>query len=98
VTFPRLLPAVIAAALLSFTFSFDDYVLPAFTNGTTNTWPIVLYSAVRFGITPAVNALATLMLVVTATFVLVTVIVLRRSRVVDPNDEGSGLGTMLGLG
>ena len=50
VTLPRLAPAIIAAALLCFTFSFDDYVLPAFTNGTTNTWPIVLYSAVRFGI------------------------------------------------
>jgi spermidine/putrescine transport system permease protein/putrescine transport system permease protein len=98
VTFPRLLPAVIAAGLLSFTFSFDDYVLPAFTNGTTNTWPIVLYSAVRFGITPAVNALATLMLLVTAAFVLLTVIVLRRSRVVDPNENAGGLGSMLGLG
>ena len=61
-TLPRLMPAIVAAALLSFTFSFDDYVLPAFTNGTTNTWPIVLYSAVRFGLTPAVNALATIML------------------------------------
>jgi ABC-type spermidine/putrescine transport system permease subunit II len=98
VTFPRLMPAVIAAALLSFTFSFDDYVLPAFTNGTTNTWPIVLYSAVRFGITPAVNALATLMLLVTATFVLITVIVLRRSRIVDPTEASDGLGSMLGLG
>jgi ABC-type spermidine/putrescine transport system permease subunit II len=98
VTLPRLMPAVIAAALLSFTFSFDDYVLPAFTNGTTNTWPIVLYSAVRFGITPAVNALATLMLLVTAGFVLITIVVLRRSRVVDPNEDGAGLGSMLGLG
>jgi ABC-type spermidine/putrescine transport system permease subunit II len=81
VTLPRLLPAIIAAALLSFTFSFDDYVLPAFTNGTTNTWPIVLFSAVRFGITPAVNALATLMLVVTIAVLAITGIVLRRSRV-----------------
>jgi ABC-type spermidine/putrescine transport system permease subunit II len=46
VTLPRLMPAIVAATLLSFTFSFDDYVLPAFTNGTTNTWPVVLYSAV----------------------------------------------------
>jgi ABC-type spermidine/putrescine transport system permease subunit II len=97
VTLPRLMPAVVAAALLSFTFSFDDFVLPNFTNGTTNTWPIVLYSAVRFGITPAVNALATLMLLITAVFVLLTVIVLRRSRVVDSGDSG-GLGSMLGLG
>jgi ABC-type spermidine/putrescine transport system permease subunit II len=81
ITLPRLLPAIVAATLLSFTFSFDDYVLPAFTNGTTNTWPIVLYSAVRFGITPAVNALATLMLAATIVVIAVTGLVLRRSRV-----------------
>jgi ABC-type spermidine/putrescine transport system permease subunit II len=81
ITLPRLLPGIMAAALLSFTFSFDDYVLPAFTNGTTNTWPIVLYSAVRFGLTPAVNALATIMLGVTVLAVVVTAVVLRRSRV-----------------
>jgi len=55
-------------------------VLPAFTNGTTNTWPIVLYSAVRFGLTPAVNALATIMLGVTLAAVVVTAVMLRRSR------------------
>jgi ABC-type spermidine/putrescine transport system permease subunit II len=80
VTLPRLMPAIVAAALLSFTFSFDDYVLPAFTNGTTNTWPIVLYSAVRFGLTPAVNALATIMLGITLAAVIVTGVMLRRSR------------------
>ena len=80
VTLPRLMPAIVAAALLSFTFSFDDYVLPAFTNGTTNTWPIVLYSAVRFGLTPAVNALATIMLGITLAAIIVTAVVLRRSR------------------
>ena len=80
VTLPRLMPAIVAAALLSFTFSFDDYVLPAFTNGTTNTWPIVLYSAVRFGLTPAVNALATIMLGVTVTVIVITALMLRRSR------------------
>jgi spermidine/putrescine transport system permease protein/putrescine transport system permease protein len=81
ITLPRLFPAILSAALLSFTFSFDDYVLPAFTNGTTNTWPIVLYSAVRFGITPAVNALATLMLLATIVVIAVAGLVLRRSRV-----------------
>jgi ABC-type spermidine/putrescine transport system permease subunit II len=80
VTLPRLMPAIVAAALLSFTFSFDDYVVPAFTNGTTNTWPIVLYSAVRFGLTPAVNALATIMLGITLAAVIVTGAMLRRSR------------------
>ena len=100
VTLPRLMPAIVAAALLSFTFSFDDYVLPAFTNGTTNTWPIVLYSAVRFGITPAVNALATIMLGLTVVAVIVTAVVLRRSRVqTGPGqEEARGLGAAIGLG
>jgi ABC-type spermidine/putrescine transport system permease subunit II len=100
VTLPRLMPAIIAAALLSFTFSFDDYVLPAFTNGTTNTWPIVLYSAVRFGITPAVNALATLMLAVTIIAIVVTAVVLRRSAAQTAPAEGArgGLGAAIGLG
>jgi ABC-type spermidine/putrescine transport system permease subunit II len=99
VTLPRLLPAIVAAALLSFTFSFDDYVIPAFVNGTTNTWPIVLYSAVRFGLTPAVNALATIMLTVTVLAVIVTAIVLRRSRVqVTPGQEKApGLDAAIGL-
>jgi spermidine/putrescine transport system permease protein/putrescine transport system permease protein len=100
VTLPRLFPAIIAATLLSFTFSFDDYVLPAFTNGTTNTWPIVLYSAVRFGITPAVNALATLMLAATIVVIAVTGLVLRRSRtpVTIGAEESDGVGARLGLG
>ncbi len=98
ITLPRLIPAIVAAGLLSFTFSFDDYVLPAFTNGTTNTWPIVLYSAVRFGLTPAVNALATIMLGATVLAVVVTAIVLRRSRVqVTPGqDKARGLDAALG--
>jgi ABC-type spermidine/putrescine transport system permease subunit II len=93
------MPAIVAATLLSFTFSFDDYVLPAFTNGTTNTWPIVLFSAVRFGLTPAVNALATIMLTITVLAVIVTAIVLRRSRVraAPGQDQTAGLDLAVGL-
>jgi len=99
VTLPRLMPAIVAAALLSFTFSFDDYVLPAFTNGTTNTWPIVLFSAVRFGLTPAVNALATIMLGATVLAVTVTAVILRRSRVraTPAQEQTGGLDVALGL-
>jgi ABC-type spermidine/putrescine transport system permease subunit II len=99
VTLPRLMPAIVAAALLSFTFSFDDYVVPAFTNGTTNTWPIVLFSAVRFGLTPAVNALATIMLTATVVAVTITAVVLRRSRVhaAPGQEQARGLDAALGL-
>jgi ABC-type spermidine/putrescine transport system permease subunit II len=97
ITLPRLMPAIVAAALLSFTFSFDDYVVPAFTNGTTNTWPIVLYSAVRFGLTPAVNALATIMLGVTLAAVVITALILRRSRArIGPGQEAAGLAGVIG--
>jgi len=99
VTLPRLMPAIVAATLLSFTFSFDDYVLPAFTNGTTNTWPIVLYSAVRFGLTPAVNALATIMLSITVIAVAVTAFMLRRSRaqVVPGRERAGGFAAAFGM-
>jgi ABC-type spermidine/putrescine transport system permease subunit II len=99
ITLPRLMPAIVSAALLSFTFSFDDYVLPVFTNGTTNTWPIVLYSAVRFGLTPAVNALATIMLGATALAVTVTALILRRSRVqpTPGQEQTAGFGVAIGL-
>ena len=99
VTLPRLMPAIVAAFLLSFTFSFDDYIVPAFTNGTTNTWPIVLFSAVRFGLTPAVNALATIMLGVTVLAVTITALILRRSRVqaTPRQEQAPGLDAALGL-
>jgi len=96
ITLPRLMPAIVAAALLSFTFSFDDYVLPAFTNGTTNTWPIVLFSAVRFGLTPAVNALATIIMSATVLAVAITALILRRSRATG-RDTTRVLDTAIGL-
>ncbi|TMJ97860.1 MAG: ABC transporter permease [Actinobacteria bacterium] len=97
VTLPRLYPAVVAGALLSFTFSFDDYVLSAFNaGGATQTWPMVIFAAVRFGVTPAINALATMMLGVTLVLILATGIVLRRGRG-DVSGDGRGLGAALGL-
>jgi ABC-type spermidine/putrescine transport system permease subunit II len=97
VTLPRLYPAVLAAAMLSFVFSFDDYVLSAFTaGGTTQTWPMVVFAAVRFGVTPAINAFATLMLVVTLSVLVLTGLVLRRARATSPAQ--GGLGETLGLG
>jgi ABC-type spermidine/putrescine transport system permease subunit II len=100
VTLPRLMPAIVAAGLLSFTFSFDDYIVPAFTNGTVNTWPIVLYSAVRFGVTPSVNAIATVLLTFNVLIIVVVGLVLRRSRVRlgHGQEETTGLGGALGLG
>jgi len=66
VTLPRIAPAVVAGALLSFTFSFDDVVISNFTSGAGNaTWPLRVLSALRFGLSPQLNAAATLMIGVT---------------------------------
>jgi spermidine/putrescine transport system permease protein/putrescine transport system permease protein len=66
VTLPRIAPAVIAGGLLAFTFSFDDVVLSNFTSGAGNeTWPLRIFSALRFGLSPELNAAATMMIGVT---------------------------------
>ena len=98
VTLPRLYPAILAGGLLAFTFSFDDYVTSNFTAGaTTQTWPMVVFAAVRFGVTPAINALATMMLGVTVAAIIITGIVLRRGAR-RTGTEQAGLGGALGLG
>lgn len=71
ITLPSIAPAIIAGALLVFTLSLDEFVIAYFTNGpTTPTLPIVIYSMVRFGVTPEINALAALLLLVSFTIVI----------------------------
>ena len=63
ITLPVIAPAVIAAWLLAFTLSFDDLVIASFVSGPgSSTLPIVVFSKVRLGVTPEINALATIMI------------------------------------
>ena len=72
ITLPGVMPAVIAGGLLTFTLSLDEFVIAYFTNGpATPTLPIVIYSMVRFGLTPEVNALGAVLLLVSIVTVLV---------------------------
>ena len=65
VTLPQLTPGIVAGALLAFTLSLDEFVIAFFTAApTTPTLPIAIYSMVRFGVTPEINALATVLLLV----------------------------------
>jgi spermidine/putrescine transport system permease protein len=74
VTLPALWPAILAAAMLVFVLSFDDFVLSFFTTGETpQPLPVRIYSALRFGISPTINAIGTLMLVVSATFIAIAI-------------------------
>ena len=71
VTFPLILPGVIAAALLVFTVSVDDYVVTSFVAGTdSTTLPLKIASMVKTGLTPEVNAVSTLLLGLTMILVL----------------------------
>jgi spermidine/putrescine transport system permease protein len=75
VVLPHLKPSLVAAALLAFTLSLDDFVITFFTAGpNTVTFPVKVYSMVRFSVTPEVNAISTLLLLLT---ILLTFVALR---------------------
>ncbi|MFC7716297.1 ABC transporter permease [Nonomuraea recticatena] len=72
VTLPQLAPGIVAGALLAFTLSIDEFVIAFFTAAPTEpTLPIVIYSMIRFGVTPEINALASILLLVSFTVVIV---------------------------
>jgi spermidine/putrescine transport system permease protein len=72
ITIPSLAPGIVAGALLVFTLSLDEFVIAFFTNGPASpTLPIVIYSMVRFGVTPELNALAAILLLITFAAILV---------------------------
>jgi ABC-type spermidine/putrescine transport system permease subunit II len=78
VTLPRLLPAVLAGGLLAFVFSFDDVVVSNFTSGAgSQTWPLYILSALKFGLLPSLNATATMMFAVTLIALVVVGLILR---------------------
>jgi spermidine/putrescine transport system permease protein len=79
VTIPLLYPAILAGGLLAFTFSFDDFVLTFFVSGASSTTlPLRIFAMLRFGVSPVVNAIATVMLVVTLTCIFTASLVVRR--------------------
>ena len=67
VTLPVILPAVVAAALLAFTLSVDEFIIAFFTAGagrSSTTLPMQIYAMIRFGVTPEINALAPIVMAV----------------------------------
>ncbi len=77
---PLILPSIIAAWLLSFTLSFDDLVIASFVSGPgSSTLPIVIFSKIRLGVSPEINAIATLMILTISALVMIgSFLVLRR--------------------
>ena len=72
VTLPLLQPGIVAAALLAFIMSFDDYVITSLVAGVgSETLPMVIYSMARRGVSPVVNALSAILMVVLGALILV---------------------------
>ena len=78
ITLPQLFPAILAGFLLSFTFSFDDFIISFFVAGPNTTLPIYVFSSIRRGITPEVNVIGTVVLGVSLSLLIVAQILLRR--------------------
>ncbi len=71
VTLPLIAPAVLAGGLLAFSLSFDDYVVTTFNAGVGgSTLPLYIYSKVKFGVTPEINAISTIVVALTALAIL----------------------------
>jgi spermidine/putrescine transport system permease protein len=71
VTLPLILPGVMAGALLAFTLSFDDFVITFFVAGVgSSTLPLKIYSMIKFGVSPVINALSTVVMVSTMILIL----------------------------
>jgi spermidine/putrescine transport system permease protein len=92
VVLPALWPAILASALLTFALSFDDFVLSFFTTGESpQPLPVRIWSAIRFGATPTINAIGTLMLAISVFCIGLAVLL---PRLIGRRE--SGLGVLLG--
>jgi spermidine/putrescine transport system permease protein len=79
VTLPLLAPGIVAGALMAFTLSLDDFVVTFFVSGPgSTTLPVQVYSMIKFGVTPEVNALSTLMLLGSTVLVIISLAIQRR--------------------
>ena len=73
----RSFPAILAGFLLSFTFSFDDFIIAFFVAGSETTLPIYVFSSIRRGVTPEINAIGTLVLATSLSLLVIAQFLLR---------------------
>ncbi|RVN61926.1 ABC transporter permease subunit, partial [Sinorhizobium meliloti] len=88
ITLPVIAPAVFSGWILAFTLSLDDLVISSFTTGPgATTLPMKIYSQVRLGVTPEINAICTILIGIVALGVIVASIVTKRREVQREKDE-----------
>ena len=82
ITLPLILPGVVAGWMLAFTLSLDDLVIASFTTGPgATTLPMKIFSQVKFGVTPEVNAISTILIIIVATGVIVASLITKRREI-----------------
>jgi putrescine transport system permease protein len=92
VTLPVILPAIVAGWMLAFTLSLDDLVIASFTSGPgATTLPMRIYSQVRLGVTPEINAVCTVLIVLVTTGVIIASVVNKRRDVQRMRDEQAAM-------
>ncbi|WP_428528294.1 ABC transporter permease [Roseibium sp.] len=93
ITLPIILPGVIAGWMLAFTLSLDDLVIASFTTGPgATTLPMKIYSQVRLGVTPEINAVCTILVVLVSIGVIAASIATKRQQVQRERDERAAFG------
>ena len=102
ITLPLIAPALVAGWLLAFTLSLDDLVIASFTSGpASTTLPMVIFSSVRLGVSPQINALATIFVMIAACALIVSGwlegfeqagFTQHRGHAIDPDPVGRELG------
>jgi spermidine/putrescine transport system permease protein len=80
VTLPMIFPAILAGFLLSFTFSFDDFIIAFFVAGSESTLPIYVFSSIRRGVTPEINAIGTTVLAISLVLLITAQTILQKGR------------------
>ncbi len=80
VTLPQIFPGILAGFLLAFTFSFDDFIIAFFVAGSQTTLPVYVFSSIRRGVTPEINAIGTMVLGVSLLMLVTAQAILQRGR------------------
>lgn len=80
IVLPQIRPSILAGFLLAFTFSFDDFIIAFFVAGSNTTLPIYIFASIRRGVTPEINAVATMVLMASLAMILIARFLMREKK------------------
>ena len=83
IVLPQIRPSILAGFLLAFTFLFDDFIIAFFVAGSKTTLPVYIFASIRRGVTPEINAVATMVLVASLVLILIARVLMREKKTTD---------------